>query len=103
MDDDDPLLDNHHVIEQLTENENPKSIDALQEWFIWSYLNVLISGAIPGVLAVGCSLRTNKFKRRNNYSKAQKWSRITFLLNFLITSISLAFLGYFIFRQFRPR
>lgn len=99
MDDDDRLLDNHDIIEHPT----IKSIDALQEWFIWSYLNVLISGVIPGLLAIGCSLRTNKFKRRNNYSKAQKWSRITFFLNLLVTSGSLACLIYLIFRQFQPR
>ena len=96
-DDDDRLLVDHEVVERLDEDENPRSIDSLQEWFIWSYLNVLVGGVILGLFAIGCSLRTYKFKKRCNYSKAQKWSRITFLLNFFTTFGGLAALGYLIF------
>lgn len=97
-DDDDRLLDNHQVIAHSYEDVNLQSIDSLPEWFIWSYLNVLIGGVIFGLFAIGCSLRTHKFKRRCDYSKARKWSHVTFFLNLLTTLGGLASLGYCLFR-----
>src|SRR4051812_16276261 len=97
-DDDDRLLDNHEVIERPNEGDDHKSIDSLKEWFIWSYLNVLIGGIILGIIAIGCSLRTNQFKQRSNYSKARKWSRVTFSVNLITTLSGLAIPGYLIFR-----
>jgi H+/Cl- antiporter ClcA len=84
-DDDDPLLNDHNVIEPSNENNQIKSIESLREWFIWSYLNVIIGGVIFGLIAVGCSLRTNKFKERRNYSKANKWSYVTLIVNCIVT------------------
>jgi Na+/proline symporter len=98
-DDDDLLLDNHNVIEPLNEHNNCK-IKSLREWFIWSYLNVIIGGVILGLIAIGCSFRTNKFKQRQNYSKANKWSRVTFIVNSLTTLCGLTFFGYLIVRYF---
>jgi hypothetical protein len=97
-DEDDLLLDNHNVIELLNEHNNHKSIELVREWFIRSYLNVLIGAVILGLIAIGCSLRTNKFKERKNYAKAKKWSYITFIVNLLTTLSSLTFLGYRIVR-----
>jgi len=99
-DDDDLLLDNHNVIEPLNEHNNHESIELVREWFIWSYLNVLIGAVILGLIAIGCSLRTNKFKERKNYSKAKKWSYVTFIVNLLTTLSSLTIYGYLIVRWF---
>jgi uncharacterized membrane-anchored protein YhcB (DUF1043 family) len=104
MDDDDCLLDDHDVIEpnhQDNNNNNQKSIESLSEWFVWSYLNVIIGGVILGVIAIGCSLRTNKFKQRQNYAKANKWSHITFIVNAIATLSGLTIWGYLIFRYFQ--
>ncbi len=97
-DEDDLLLDNHNVIELLNEHNNHKSIELVREWFIRSYLNVLIGAVILGLIAIGCSLRTNKFKERKNYSKAKKWSYVTFIVNLLTTLSSLTIYGYLIVR-----
>ena len=102
-DNDDPLLDNHQIIVVSDESNSHQSIDSLQEWFFWSYLNVLIGGVILGVIAIGCSLRTHKFKRRQNYSKANKWSYVTFIINLLSTLIGLSLCGYLIFEIARPK
>ena len=99
-DDDDRLLDDHNTIEASNERINDKSIDLVNEWFIWSYLNVLIGGVIFGLIAIGCSFRTNKFKRRLNYSKAKKWSDVTFFVNLLTTLSGLTLFGYLIARYF---
>jgi len=99
-DDDDLLLDNHDVIEPSNEHNDHKSIESVREWFIWSYLNVLMGGVILGLIAIACSLRTNKFKERQNYLKAKKWSYVTFIVNFLTTLSSLTYLEYLIFRYF---
>ncbi|CAF1114325.1 unnamed protein product [Adineta ricciae] len=97
MNDDDPLLTDHDVVEQSEENTNTKSIESLHEWIIWSYLNVLIGGVILGVIAIGCSFRTHKFKRRQNYSKALKWSYVTLVTNCITTLCGLCACGYLIF------
>jgi H+/Cl- antiporter ClcA len=99
-DDDDLLLDKHNVIEPSNEHNDHKSIESVREWFIWSYLNVLMGGVILGLIAIACSLRTNKFKERQNYLKAKKWSYVTFIVNFLTTLSSLTYLEYLIFRYF---
>jgi uncharacterized membrane protein YdcZ (DUF606 family) len=95
-DDDDLLLDNHDIIEPLNEHNDHKSIESIEEWFIWSYLNVLIGLVILGLIAIACSVRTNKFKEQKNYSKAKKWSYITFIVNFLTTLSGPACVGYII-------
>jgi len=97
-DDDDLLLDNHNVVEPLNEHNNHRSIELVREWFIWSYLNVLIGAVILSLIAIGCSLRTNKFKEQKNYSKANKWSYVTFIVNLLTTLSGLSIYGYHIFR-----
>jgi uncharacterized membrane protein YbhN (UPF0104 family) len=99
-DDDDRLLDDHDVIEPLNEHNDHKSIESIEEWFIWSYLNVIMGAAIFGLIAIACSFRTNKFKQRENYSKANKWSHITFIVNFVTTLTGLSFFGYLIFIYF---
>lgn len=92
--DDDALLENHDVIEPLN---NRKSIESIREWFFWSYLNVLIGALIFGLIAIGCSLRTNKFKKRNNYSKAKKWSYTTLFINILATLSGPTLIVYYSF------
>jgi len=101
MDDDDLLLDNHDVIEPLNEHNNQKSVESLREWFIWSYLNVIIGVGVFGLIAIGCSFRTNKFKRRQNYTKAKKWSYVTLIVNSITTLGGLTFFGYLIFLYFQ--
>jgi hypothetical protein len=96
----DILLDSHNVIQPVNEHNDHKSIELVREWFIWSYLNVIIGVAILGLIAIGCSFRTNKFKERKNYSKANKWSHVTFVVNFLTTLSGLIFFGYLIFQYF---
>ncbi|CAF0879459.1 unnamed protein product [Rotaria sordida] len=97
MDDDSPLLDNHDIIEPLNERNDPKSIESLREWFIWSYLNVIFGLVILGVIAIGCSLRTNKFKGRQNYEKARKWSYTTLIVNCIATLSGLTIFAYLIY------
>jgi len=101
MDDDDPLLDNHDVVQSSSENIDQKSIESLRDWLIWSYLNVIIGAVIFGVIAIGCSFRTNKFKRRQNYKKAYKWSYVTLVVNLIGTLCGLTIFGYLIFLYFR--
>ena len=102
MDDDDALLDDHNVVESSDQHDNnEKSIESISEWFIWSYLNVIIGGVILGVIAIGCSFRTHKFKQRQNYSKANKWSYVTFIVNFITTLTGLAICIFLIFCYFR--
>lgn len=103
MDDDDPLLDDHNVIEFSSSNENidQNSIESIREWLIWSYLNVIFGTVILGIIAIGCSFRTHKFKRRQNYKKAYKWSHVTFAVNFIATLSGLTIFGYLIFLYFR--
>ncbi|CAF4467094.1 unnamed protein product [Rotaria sp. Silwood2] len=81
MDDDSPLLDNHDIIESSNERNGHKSIESLREWFIWSYLNIIFGSVILGIIAIGCSLRTDKFKGRQDYAKARKWSYITLIIS----------------------
>ncbi|CAF0872964.1 unnamed protein product [Rotaria sp. Silwood1] len=96
MDDDSPLLDDHDIVEPLHERNGNKSIESLREWFIWSYLNVILGSVILGIIAIGCSLRTNKFKERKNYEKAKKWSYITLIVNCLATLSGLTISVYLI-------
>ncbi|UJR38483.1 hypothetical protein I4U23_031151 [Adineta vaga] len=97
MDDDDPLLDDHSVAEIPEENIDHKSIESLHEWMVWSYLNVLVGGVILGIVAIGCSFRTHKFKQRQNYPKACKWSYVTLIINCMATIFGLCACGYLIF------
>lgn len=92
-DDDDVLLENHDIIEL---SNDIKSIESIREWFFWSYLNVLIGALILGLIAIGCSLRTNKFKQQKKYSKAKKWSYVTFIINLLASLGGPTCAGYFI-------
>ncbi|CAF3646240.1 unnamed protein product [Adineta steineri] len=101
MDDDELLLDDHNVNKSRLENVNQKSIESIHEWFIWSYLNVLCGGIILGFIAIGCSLRTNKFKQQQNYLKARKWSYVTLFVNCIPILSTLAYIGYLIFSQYR--
>ena len=96
--DDDLLLDNDET--QVSTIED-KSTDDLHDCFMCSYLNFLIGGVILVLIAIGCSLRTHKFKKRQNYSKATKWSNVTLITNSLSTLTGLIFLGYLIFRYFK--
>ncbi|CAF4232608.1 unnamed protein product [Adineta steineri] len=101
MDDDELLLDDHNVNESCVEDVNQQSIESLREWFLWSYLNVLFGSVILGLIAIGCSFRTHKFKQRKNYSKAYKWSYVTLFVNCTATLSGSVLIGYLIFTYFR--
>ncbi|CAF1597866.1 unnamed protein product [Rotaria magnacalcarata] len=100
MDDDDQLLDNRSVIECINEPNDHKAITSLREWFIWSYLNVIFGSVILDLIAIGCSIRTNELKRKQNYAKASIWSSITLIVNCIATLSGLTFIGYLIIFKF---
>ncbi|CAF1403751.1 unnamed protein product [Adineta steineri] len=89
---------NHNVNESCVEDVNQRSIESVPEWLIWSYLNVFFGVIFIGLIAIGCSIRTHKFKQQQNYLKACKWSYITLFINCIGTLSGLAFTGYLIFR-----
>ncbi|CAF0722136.1 unnamed protein product [Didymodactylos carnosus] len=81
---------------QTLDGQTLISIQNIHEWFPWSYMNVLFGGVLLGVISILCSFCVHKYKNKNNYKCAKRWSNITLVWNIIVTLGSLIIVTLFI-------
>jgi hypothetical protein len=70
-------------------------VDIIRDWLPWSLVNIIFGWGLLGFLSFILSMLCRSYRRENDLSNAQRFSRWAFICNIIATVIGL--LGWILF------